>query len=433
MSNQNQAQIKIVDARRLSVRVGLLAMILFAIVFGWFAIRWQLGNMMAELTSLSEPNAKELAALARSFAPSDSLTSWLVANTKRSGLTGEDPENPLEDFMQTVRLSPFDYRWWIELGRGYEQAENIEMAEQSYLKAIGIAPAYTYPRWQLGNFYLRQNRSEEAFTELKNAAQKNAVYRQQVFSIAWDYYGQDTARLEQIAGELPEVKTGLVQFYAAKGRAEDSLRIWNTISDEEKREGLPIARLVAQSLYEKGFYKAAVGFVGGLGIEPKAKPETVQNGGFEDSISYSDYIYFGWKISPTEKMDINLDGAQKREGSRSLRVTFNGYSNPQLSNIYQIITVNSGQSYVLSFWVKTENLKSAGTPVLDVINTRDDKIIATSKPFPAGTNDWQEVKMEFTAPADTEAVYVRTARVFCGDACPLVGTFWYDDFRLEKK
>lgn len=432
MSNQNQAQIETLDTRRLSVRIGLIAMIIFAMAFGWFAIRWQLGNMIAELTSPAEPNAKELAALARSFAPSDSLTSWLAANTKRGGLTGENAENPLEDFIQTVRLSPFDYRWWIELGRGYEQAENIAMAEQSYLKAIEVAPAYTYPRWQLGNFYLRQNRSEEAFSELKNAAQKNAVYRQQVFSILWDYYGQDTARLEQIAGDLPEVKTGLVQFYAARGRAEDSLRIWNTISDEEKREGLPIARVVAQSLYEKGFYRTAVGFVGGLGIE-KAKPETIQNGGFEDPISFTDYIYFGWKFSQAEKIDINLDGAQKREGIRSLRVTFNGYSNPQLSNIYQIITVNPGENYILSFWLKTENLKSAGTPVLDVLNTKDNKIIATSKPFPAGTNDWQEFRIEFTAPSDAEAVYIRTARVFCGDACPLVGTFWYDDFRLEKK
>ncbi len=433
MSNNDQAQIETVDTRRLPVRVGLVAMIVFAVVFGWFAASWQLGNMLAELTLPSEPNAEELAALSKSLAPSDPLTSWLTANTKRGVLTEENPENPINDFKQTVRLSPFDYRWWIELGHGYEQAENPELAEQAYLKATRTAPAYTYPRWQLGNFYLRQNRSEEAFAELKKAAQKNAVYRQQVFSIAWDFYEQDTARLEQIAGDLPEVKTGLVQFYAAKGRAEDSLRIWNTLSDEEKKESQAIGKLVAQVLFEKGFQRSVMQFVSELGIEPKAKPETVQNGGFEDSISYSDYIYFGWKISPTEKMDINLDAAQKREGTRSLRVTFNGFANPQLSNIYQTIVVNPGENYVLSFWLKTENLKSAGTPILDVVDTKDGKIIATSKPFPTGTNDWQEVKIEFTAPEKTEAVYLRTARVYCGDACPLVGAFWYDDFKLAKR
>ena len=433
MSVSNQTQIKIVDTRRLPVRIGLAAMILFAIVFGWFAVRWQLGNMMAELTLPSDPNAREIAALSKSLAPSDSLTSWLTANTKKGILTGDETENPLNDFKQAARLSPFDYRWWIELGRAYEQAEKAEPAEQAYLKAIEVAPAYTYPRWQLGNFYLRQNRSDEAFAELKTAAQKNPVYRQQVFSLVWDFYEHDTARLEQIAGDSPDVKTGLVQFYATKGRAEDSLRVWNMLSENEKRENRTMGGVVAQALFDKGFLRAAIEFVSQLGIEPKAKPETVQNGDFEDSISYTDHIYFGWKISPAEKMEISLDGAQKREGARSLRVNLNGFSNPQLNNIYQTIVINPGQNYTLSFWLKTENLKSAGTPVLDVVNYKDNKIIATSKPFPIGTNDWQEVKIEFTAPANSEAVYIRTARVFCGDACPLIGAFWYDDFKLVKR
>jgi tetratricopeptide (TPR) repeat protein len=431
--NKNQSQIITVDTRSLPVRAGLVALIFFALIFGWFAITRQLGNMLAELTSPTDSNAAELAALSKKLAPSDPLTSWLTASAAGQTFAPANGENPLDDYKETVRLSPFDYRWWIELARAYEQADNAELAEQSYKRAIEIAPAYTYPRWQLGNFYLRQNRSDEAFAELKNAAQKNPVYRMQVFSVIWDFYGQDTTRLEQIAGELPEVKTTLVQFYAGKGRAEDSLRIWNTLSDEEKKEASPFARVVAQSLYEKKFFRSAIGFVSSLGIEPKAKPETVQNGGFEDPISYSDYIYFGWKIAPNEKMEINLDGAQKSEGARSLRVTFKGYNDPHLNNIYQTVVINPGETYTLSFRLKTENLKSAGTPVLDIVNTKDDKIIAASKPFPAGTNDWQEVKIEFTAPAGSEAVSLRTARVFCGDACPLVGTFWYDDFRLVKK
>lgn len=432
MSKQTQTQIETLDTRRLPVRLGVIGMMIFALIFGWFAVRWQLGNMMAELTLPSEPNAREIAAVAHSLAPSDPLTRWLLTSSEREALTDQRIENLLDGYIETVRLSPFDYRWWVELGRAFEQADKAEEAERAYLRAIDIAPGYTYPHWQLGNFYLRQNRSEEAFSELKKAAQKNAVYRQQVFSIAWDYYGQDTARLEQIAGDLPEVKTGLVQFYAQKERAEDSLRIWNTLSAEEKQENQAFAKVVAQALYDKEYYRSAIQFVSQLGIEPKAKPETVQNGGFEDPLSYTGFIYFGWKISQTDKMEMNLDPSQKKEGSRSLRVTFNGLSSPYLNNIVQVITVNPGEKYTLSFWLKTESLQSAGPPVLDIVDTKDDKIITTSKPFPSGTSDWQEIKMEFIAPAGSEAVYLRTARVYCGDACPLVGTFWYDDFKLEK-
>src|SRR5687767_880260 len=128
-------------------------MIFLAIVFGWFAVRWQLGNMMAELTLPSDPNAREIAAMSKSLAPSDSLTSWLAPNVNNGMLTGDDVENPRNGFKQSGRLSPVDYRWWIELGRAYEEAE-MAQAEQACLKAFEVAAAYTYPRWQLGNFYL---------------------------------------------------------------------------------------------------------------------------------------------------------------------------------------------------------------------------------------------------------------------------------------
>jgi hypothetical protein len=77
-------------------------------------------------------------------------------------------------------------------------------------------------------------------------------------------------------------------------------------------------------------------------------------------------------------------------------------------------------------------MKSGGTPALEIYNASDDRTIITSEPFPNGTNDWQQVKMEFAAPASAEAIGLRTVRAFCGASCPIFGTFWYDDFRLEK-
>ena len=69
---------------------------------------------------------------------------------------------------------------------------------------------------------------------------------------------------------------------------------------------------------------------------------------------------------------------------------------------------------------------------MEIYNANDDKNIITSKPFPTGKTDWQQIKMEFTTPANAEAVGIRTTRAFCGYECPIVGTFWYDDFKLEK-
>ncbi len=419
------------DSRQLPVRIGIILAVVFALIFGWLAIRWQLGNMLAELASPSDANAKELAQFAVKLAPDDALSNWLLADSTRDSKTGSS-STAEKDFENVVKLSPNDFRWWIELGRAYEQAENIEGAEKAFVKAVNLAPNYTFPHWQLGNFYLRQNRSDEAFDELKKAAETNTIYRDQVLSIAWDFFGQDAAKLEQIAGDSPTVRAGLAKFYASKERAEDSLRMWNTLSEEDKQSNSDAAKVIAQALFDKRFYRQAIEFVRQLGIEPEAQKETVQNAGFEKPIGDVREVYFGWRVSPAEKMEIKLDPTQKFEGNRSLRVTFNGYVNPSLYNIYQIVTVEPAARYRLSFRLRTENLKSGGTPELEIYNTRDEKSIVTSSSYPVGTNDWQQVRVDFTVPQNAEAVGIRTIRAFCGSDCPIVGTFWYDDFKLEK-
>lgn len=424
-------QLKLLDARQLPVRIGLILAVVCALVFGWMAIRRQLGNMLAELVSPTDANAKEVARLAVKLAPDDSLANWLLADVTKDDKSGGD-SSAENNFERVVKLSPYDFRWWIELGRAEEQAENFAAAEKAFVQAVKLAPNYTFPRWQLGNFYLRQNRSDEAFAELKKAAETNATYRDQVLSIAWDYFGQDTAKLEQIAGDSPMLKAGLAKFYASKERPEDSLRIWNTLAEADKESNSDAARAIAQALYDKRFYRQAIEFVRQLGIEPDAQNQTIQNAGFEKPIGERKDVYFGWLVTPTEKMEIKLDPTQKYEGSRSLRVTFSGYVNPTLYNIYQIVTVAPAARYRLSFRLRTENLKSGGTPELEIYNASDGKGIAVSPPFPVGTSDWQQIKIDFTAPPNTEAVGIRTTRAFCGDGCPIVGTFWYDDFKLER-
>jgi tetratricopeptide (TPR) repeat protein len=428
---EKTGQLKILDARQLPARIGLILAVIFALSFGWMAIRWQLGNMLAELASLSDPNAKEAAQLAVTLAPDDAYSNWRLADSTKDSQPGGS-STAVKDFENVVKLSPNDFRWWIELGRAHEQAENVENAEKSFTQAVNLAPNYSFPRWQLGNFFLRQNRTDEAFAELRKAAETNVIYRDQVLSIAWDFFDNDASKLEQVAGDAPTVRAGLAKFYAVKERPEDSLRMWNTLTEEDKQANADAAKVIAQALYDKRFYRQAVEFVRQLGIEPDAQNQIIQNAGFEKPIGEFKEVYFGWRVTLAEKMEIKLDPTQKFEGSRSLRVTFNGYTNPFLYNIYQIVTIDPSVRYRLSFRLRTENLKSGGTPAFEIYNANDEKSIATSSAFPIGTNDWQQVKIDFTASQNATAVGIRTIRAFCGSNCPIVGTFWYDDFKLEK-
>ena len=425
-------QINIIETKTWKGRIILLAFVVTALTFAWFSVSWQLANMFAALTSTNDPNAKQIADLSKSLSPRDPITNWFKASIDNETFTAESLLKSVEGFEQTVRFARADYRYWLELGRVYEQTENYDKAEKAFQYAVSLAPNYSNVHWHQGNFYLRQGKEQEAFAELEKSAESSAIYREQVFSIIWEYYEKDTVKLEQLAKEKSDMRAGLAKFYAAKERPEDSLRIWNSLSEQDKMRNQDVARLIAQALYDKRFYRSSIEFIRQLGIEPQAQGETIQNGGFESPISAeAKEVFFGWKISKKEKIDINTDPTKKKEGNKSLRVTLNGFAGLELKNILQIVTVTPNKKYRLSFALKTENLKSAGTPTLEIVNAMDEKIITASAAFPDGTNEWTTITLDFTAPERSEAIVIRFDRAYCGDACPIVGTFWVDDFKLE--
>jgi tetratricopeptide (TPR) repeat protein len=433
VTEKSSEQINFTDASRPLARVGLILAIFFALGFGWFAVRWQIGSLLAEFTSATQPNAPTVAEIAVALAPSDPMANWFRASAARDVFASatEKQNDALEKYERITRLAPNDYRWWIELGRARERADDAAGAEAAFRRAVELAPAYTFPQWQLGNFYLRQGENEKALAALRKSAASNSVYRQQVYSTLWDYFDRDARLLEEIAGDSPQMRADLALFFASKEQAPESLRVWNTLAPAEKSRYASVAKVIAQALFEKKYFRSAVGFAREIGTETGAEPEKIQNGGFESEIGL-DGAYFNWKILSVEKVDARPDRTQKRDGSRSLRLAFNGFSGAQYNQTYQVVAVAPNARYRLSFWYRAENLRSAGNPLIEIVNANDDKLIKASEAFPSGTNDWRQVSLEFAAPPNAEGVVVRVGRAQCGAQCPIFGTIWLDDFQLDK-
>jgi tetratricopeptide (TPR) repeat protein len=422
----------ILPAKNAKGRLLMIGVVLAALLFVWFAVRWQLGNMFASLTSPGQQGAAEIAQLSENLAPSDPKPAWLAAAAEKGNFSAESLEKSVGMFEEVVQRSPYDFRWWIELGRAYEQAEKPESAERAFARAVELAPTYTFPHWQFGNFYLRQNRSEEAFSELRKTTERSVLYREQVFSLAWDYFDKDPQKVEELAADTPDVRATLSLFYAARGSADNALRIWNTLSEEQKSQHLDIAGRIARGLFEKRRFRESLAFSVQTGIDPEAQAEAVTNGGFEKFIGTPEDTLFGWRVLKSEgKLDILPDSSVKYEGSRSLRIAFKGYAKPELNNVVQFVAVQPGARYRLSFMVRTDNLRSGGPPMVQIISGTENVGIAASEPFTAGSADWTPVNIEFTAPDNYDGVFIRTGRVMCED-CPIAGTIWYDDFRLTK-
>ncbi len=424
-------QLGFLDSRGLIVRAALVIVVVLILVAAFYGAEWQLGQALAESFSPNAENSRQTALAAVSLAPRNSLAYSTSAKVQQGRTLPEILEKAGSDDENAVRYAPADYRYWLELGRTREQAGDREAAEAAMRRAVEIAPAYAYPRWMLGNVLLRENKKEEALEEFKRVAATHSVLRQQVFYLVWETSDGNADELKRLFGDTPVVRAALAVFYAGKNLPNESVQMWQSLSPDDKEENREAGKNALRINYEKFNAQAATVFASDLGFED-AKIGQITNGGFEQKIAESSAVIFGWHIDQIKNVGLSLDTRQPFEGKLSLKMNFNGFSEPTLQAVPQFVAVESGARYRLSCAVRTADLKSAGTPVLEVADMKTLKTLGASQPFPTGTSDWQNMTVEFTVPPDSQSIWVRTTRAFCGANCPIVGAVWYDDFKLER-
>ena len=410
------------------------AAVLAAIGFALFSVSWQLGDLFADVTSTNSPDARDIASTAIWLAPTSPRGYWLAGATLKTSFDDQTLSAAIDRYESAARLAPNNFRSWTELGRVNEQSGRYDRAEMAFRQATEIAPEYTIPRWQLGNFFLRRGRVDDAVTELGLAAKHNSPYRIQVFSMAWNVLGQDPRQVEQFLTETGDSKATLAYFYGLVNRPVDAIRVWNTINPEEKPLFRWQVEALARDLMAYRSYRGALEFARQAGIDPGARPGIVTNGDFELPVKSSEAgIRFDWTISRSDgKVDVSADPSTMHGGRRSLKFSVRGYAKPEFSLLRQAIAVEPGGRYRLSFWIRTENLRGGSLPFIEVRDAKLDTIIASTRPFDLGTADWQEIKLEFGVPADGDGVYLLSGREPCSEECPMTGILWLDDFTLER-
>lgn len=433
MSQAAAAQLKLFNVRAPVKRVLLLVPVALALWGAWSAARWYMGNTFAEFAPGVEEGGVETARRAIELAPGDPLTYVSAANLEKRTLDPSRMQEAVRLYEEAVRRSPNDYRMWLGLGSGREQAGDTAGGEKALRKAVELAPAYAAPRWHLGNLLLRAGRTDEAFTELRRAADVNPIqFRGQVFTLAWNIYGEDVKTMQRVLGESAATRAQLAAFLAAREKSAEAVQLWTSLSASEKKEHRKMGEDLMKALYGKKQYRAAQELARDLELESAESVGQIANSGFENVIDPPGTSLFGWQLSPVSQTELTVVSSQRHAGNRSLRIIFNGYSKANFYNVSQLIVVEPNTRYRFEGYVRTQDLKSGGTPLIEAANVADNKVLGTSQPFPLGRNDWYPVTFEFSTPEKTEAIYLRTNRAFCGDVCPIYGTIWYDDFNLQR-
>jgi len=418
------------------LKVTMTLVILLSFVASWFVVRWYIGNTIAEYFH-PEDHRLETAQMAVGLAPNDPLPHWRLGNLAQKELPPDQISLVVAEYEKAVSLSPHDYRLWMDFGSALEQAGDSDKAEKAMREAVKLAPSYAYPHWYLGNLLLRTDRYNEGFAELRIASNANGQFQTQLFNLAWQINKDDFDLLKAAVGDAPAVRAAFAQYLVERERYDYGLRLWNDLSETDKRESRLAGDAIIASLIRNQRFHQALEIWNEVAPGPAYRAEIghILDGGFENNLASGPRAVFGWQPQSNSQVQIGIDVSQGHTGSRSLRVFFQVRSHIETINVSQLVPVNPNTEYDFECYVKTNKLESAETPVVVIVDAANESALAGSPAAPTGDNNWQRVALTFKTGEKTEAVRVRMLRNTCPNSpvCPIFGTVWYDDFDLKPR
>jgi len=417
-------------------KLTMLLIVLIALAASWFVVRWYLGNTVAEYLIPEQPQL-ETARMAVRWAPNDPLPHWRLAKLIQNSLPSDQISLAVAEYEKAVSLSPNDYRFWMDFGAALEQAGDSDKAEKALRQAVKLAPSYSYPSWHLGNLLLRKGRYAEAFAELHRASEANEELRPQLFNLAWQVNKDDFESLKASIGNSPETRAQFSQYLFSRGRFEEGVRLWNTLSETEKRANHPAALSMIDNLLAAKRYHQAVEIWNSVAPVAAARAEAghIIDGGFEANVAHGPGAVFGWQFQSVSQVQTGINSNSARTGDHSFKILFQVRTRLEAINVSQLVPVQPNTQYDFEYYLKTDKLVSAATPVVVIQDATDETILASSDTAPNGDNDWQRISLSFRTGAKSEALRLKINPTSCADnsVCPIFGTVWYDDFDLKPR
>jgi hypothetical protein len=350
--------------------------------------------------------------------------------------SGRDFAGAIAELKQALSLRGQDYDLWLKLGQMSDQTGDLQGTLAAYQLAVSCAPYYAEPRWQLGNLLLRTAQRDQAFAELRRAAISDPNLELAVINLAWRAYGEDAQAIQNaIRPQTRTARLNLAHSFVEHQKTSEAIALLvatNDIGDDDW-QGL-LDQLLNSRRFAEG-YEVWVKWRETSGDTIKHGIAEITDGGFENRI-VGDEHGFGWRVV-TDLRGVSLaqDSNGPHAGSQSLRLDFDGDSDPTATIVSQYVRVVPKTRYRLDFAARTQEIVSGGLPIVVVtdISGRDERQLAQSTPLPQGTNEWHENFVEFSTANETGAIRIGLQRRPCNSRpCPIFGSLWLDDFNLQR-
>ncbi len=351
-------------------------------------------------------------------------------------VTNTHPRQAVEQFQQAVRLDPWNPQAWLDLSASLELQGEMAGATSTLQRANYLAPDIPAYQWPIGNFYLLQGKTEDAFRHFKTVLSGSSGYDGIIFSMAWKASNDPTRILnELIPPEIP-VEFRYLDFLGSQKRFDDARTVWNRIiGSSGKFDASAATNYINQLLFADHPRQAYQvwsdlmnrGLVKGPSPEPKGN--LITDSRFERPLLG---MGFGWRADNVPGVYVGRDTSQFHSPSHSVLIQFSGHQNLDYHQFYQFVLLAPNRSYHLEAFLKTDHITTDSGPRIEVHDFYNPQALDQFSPDFTGTSGgWIPISLNFHTGPKTALVAVGVARLPSQKLDnKIAGRVWIDDVTL---
>ncbi|MGO8788161.1 MAG: hypothetical protein ACLQVL_12375 [Terriglobia bacterium] len=353
-------------------------------------------------------------------------------------LAEADRAEGLKHLHRAIELNPYAARYWSDLSFVCELDGDTACATQGVERAVKLSPATPELHWVAANTFLRAGQTDAAMAEFRRLLELDPSYAPATFHLCLGSLDDPDLILKKVLppGKDPRLKLDYLNFLLANSMADKAHQVWMEAVKAGTSFPLTLASPYIEQLLALGRFEEAQEAwrdLERLGVisNPGAGTENnlVFNGDFEQTPLG---VGFDWRNQPGPYLALDFSDAPAHSGKYCLRIDFTVSRNEESTPLYQYVPVVSEQTYLLTAYVRSQNITSDSGPRLRITDPVHQRGLNMMSESTIGTTPWHPITLRFCTGADTKIVQIAVTRIR-SRAFPteITGSFWLDTVALS--
>lgn len=351
---------------------------------------------------------------------------------RQLAFSGASLDDAISAYRTAVHLNPYEARYWLDLAAAYQVAGRTGEQAESVQHAAEADPTTPHVAWAAANFFLVQGDREKALRYFRLVLANDPEAVDSTLELCWRASGDATEVLDQALPLRPDLYLSFLRLLVTKQEVAAAENVWNRLIGLRQPFSATLALPYFRLLITKQEVAAAkIGWQQLSKVDASLQPylpsgeNLIVNGGFEENLLNGG---FDWWYQSYSHAALAIDTNEFHRGTRSLSITFDGQSVPEVQ-LVQFIPVRSSTAYEFSVESRTEDIDTASGPRFALMDAyTNHSYVLTDDTL--GTTPWRRQQARFQTGPNTSLLLFKIVRAPPG---PLIrGKFWIDDVRLVE-